>query len=370
MYGSSVVVLVMLGKHPLDLALPGKEFSSSRVGEALRLAIIAELDAINLYLQLAERIGDERIRRVFLDIAREEKTHVGEFLALLKNIDPEQVEELKAGAEEVEELTGIKTPSDPPREGENNGGESGDFIGKALKNALSFMDKYRVFRKHLPVTVLGPGVEAVLVWDKVEGRVKPLLLHEYSTMIRIPQRLIEAASRSGDESLLTPVYEAVTGFALGEDKLILMGTGEFTGLLNTKGTKTLNISDWSQPGRAVEDVANALKTMGENGIVPPYKLFLNPALYAELVKVHEKTGMMELERVKKLVDEVVVLNSLDPDTALLVAASKQYLDIVYGVDTRLDYIGPENGFQVYRLWETITLRVKEPAAILLLKKTG
>jgi hypothetical protein len=40
----------------------------------------------------------------FLDVAREEKTHVGEFMALLLNLDEEQVEELEAGKEEVEEL--------------------------------------------------------------------------------------------------------------------------------------------------------------------------------------------------------------------------------------------------------------------------
>jgi len=52
------------------------------------LTIIAELDAINLYLQLAPSIEDEKVRKVFEDVALEEKTHVGEFLAFLKNLDP------------------------------------------------------------------------------------------------------------------------------------------------------------------------------------------------------------------------------------------------------------------------------------------
>jgi len=74
--------------------------------QALRIAIIAELDAVNLYLQFAEACGDERIKRVFEDIAREEKTHIGEFLALLLELDKEQVEELKKGEEEIKELSG------------------------------------------------------------------------------------------------------------------------------------------------------------------------------------------------------------------------------------------------------------------------
>ncbi|MEM4852321.1 MAG: ferritin family protein, partial [Thermofilum sp.] len=107
----------MLSKHPLELP-PGRKLSREEVADALRLSIIAELDAISLYLQLARAIEDERFRRVFEDIAREEKTHVGEFLALLKNLDPEQVEELKAGAAEVQELTGIAAPDPPPANGE------------------------------------------------------------------------------------------------------------------------------------------------------------------------------------------------------------------------------------------------------------
>jgi len=98
----------LLSKNPLELT--SKKFSKEELAQALRLSIIAELDAINLYIQIASAVDDERIRRVFEDVAREEKTHVGEFLALLKIIDPEQVKELRKGSEEVKELTGTEPP--------------------------------------------------------------------------------------------------------------------------------------------------------------------------------------------------------------------------------------------------------------------
>ena len=94
----------MLSKHPLDLPV-GRKLSKEEIIEALRLAIIAELDAINMYLQLARAIDMENVRKVFEEVAREEKTHVGEFLTVLTSLDPEQAEELKKGAEEVRELT-------------------------------------------------------------------------------------------------------------------------------------------------------------------------------------------------------------------------------------------------------------------------
>lgn len=72
--------------------------------QILRVGLIAELDAINLYEQLASLTKDEKTKAVFLDIAREEKTHVGEFLTLLLMKDEEQEDELEEGKEEVEEL--------------------------------------------------------------------------------------------------------------------------------------------------------------------------------------------------------------------------------------------------------------------------
>jgi len=93
----------LLAKNPGDLPLLDP---AARDRELLRLGLIAELDAINLYEQLAAVTDDETIRKVLLDIAREEKTHVGEFLELLLRRDPNQAKELNEGREEVEELGG------------------------------------------------------------------------------------------------------------------------------------------------------------------------------------------------------------------------------------------------------------------------
>ena len=74
--------------------------------EILRTGIIAELDAVSLYEQLAAMTKKDSIRKILLDIAREEKTHVGEFQALLLKEDQEQAEELVKGDREVREKTG------------------------------------------------------------------------------------------------------------------------------------------------------------------------------------------------------------------------------------------------------------------------
>ncbi len=91
----------MLSKIPIDLQKIKKDDLDK---ELLRSAIIAELDAINLYEQMADMTRNGNIRKVLLDIAREEKTHVGEFQTLLLIEDKEQVQELEEGKKEVQEL--------------------------------------------------------------------------------------------------------------------------------------------------------------------------------------------------------------------------------------------------------------------------
>lgn len=73
--------------------------------QILRMGMMAELDAVSLYEQLAASTDSENLKTILLDIAKEEKTHVGEFQALLLKLDKEQEDELKNGEEEVEELT-------------------------------------------------------------------------------------------------------------------------------------------------------------------------------------------------------------------------------------------------------------------------
>jgi len=91
----------MLSKIPINLEKVKPEHIDK---EIIRAALIAELDAINLYEEMAAIAKDSLIRDVLLDVAKEEKEHVGEFQTLLLMFDKEQVEELKEGKEEVEDL--------------------------------------------------------------------------------------------------------------------------------------------------------------------------------------------------------------------------------------------------------------------------
>lgn len=89
----------MLSKIPVDLKKVSEEDIDK---EILRAGIVAEIDAINLYEQMAALTNNENVRAVLMDVAKEEKTHIGEFQALLLRFDPQQKQELEAGSKEAE----------------------------------------------------------------------------------------------------------------------------------------------------------------------------------------------------------------------------------------------------------------------------
>lgn len=89
----------MLSQIPTNLEKVKKEDLDK---EILRVGMLSELDAVNLYEQLASSADSEDVKKVLLDIVREEKTHIGEFQALLLKLDEDQLKELDEGRKEVE----------------------------------------------------------------------------------------------------------------------------------------------------------------------------------------------------------------------------------------------------------------------------
>jgi rubrerythrin len=82
----------------------GRKITHSELIRAIRYNIAAEYEAIQLYEQLAESTDNELAKKVLYDIAREEVVHAGEFLRLLKELNPAEEGNYAEGREEVEEM--------------------------------------------------------------------------------------------------------------------------------------------------------------------------------------------------------------------------------------------------------------------------
>jgi rubrerythrin len=99
-----------------------RKLTDQELVRAIRFMVSAEYEAIQLYQQLAESTDNTLAQAVLMDIADEEKVHAGEFLRLLKELDPQEEEFYKQGYQEVEDefLSGT-TSAETPTQGEDLG---------------------------------------------------------------------------------------------------------------------------------------------------------------------------------------------------------------------------------------------------------
>ena len=70
---------------------------------AIRFSIASEIEAIQVYTQLAESTDNPLSVKVLKDVANEERVHIGEFLRLLRELAPDEEKFYAKGAKEVEE---------------------------------------------------------------------------------------------------------------------------------------------------------------------------------------------------------------------------------------------------------------------------
>lgn len=81
--------------------LPAKQ----RDIQIARLGMIAEIDAANLYESMATQATNKDLKAILLDIAKEEKKHVGEFEFILEELEPNWDQLEDEGEEEAKEKT-------------------------------------------------------------------------------------------------------------------------------------------------------------------------------------------------------------------------------------------------------------------------
>ena len=90
--------------NPFSGKVPDRPLTKEELIRAIRLDIAAEHEATTLYMAHAEAIDDPVARAVLIDIANEERVHVGEFNRLLSILTGDEDQWLAKGAAEVDEL--------------------------------------------------------------------------------------------------------------------------------------------------------------------------------------------------------------------------------------------------------------------------
>jgi uncharacterized linocin/CFP29 family protein len=231
----------------------------------------------------------------------------------------------------------------------------------------------------------GPGIEA-LPNDFLGGGgrgVVDLLGNEEGESLRIERRRflalpllykdfwvhwrdLEASRQLGVPLDVGKAAAAAAATAQAEDRLVFDGepTLDLPGLRTIEGRQSLPMSDWGSMGRAFGDVVEGVRVLTQAGFTGPYALAVSPRLYADLNRIFDDSGVLELEQVEKLARRGVYPTAVLPEpSALLVDSGAQNLDLAVGLDLSTAYLESSNMNHLFRVVESLVLRIRRPGAV-------
>ena len=184
----------------------------------------------------------------------------------------------------------------------------------------------------------------------------------------ISWRDVENSRQFGLPLDISPVAGAAALCAKKEDDLIFNGNSElgYGGLLNVNGAARITKSDWSMGENPFTDVSKGIEILVNKGFVTDYALIMSTDLYIQLQRLQPNAGVLEIDRVKELVNgRVFQTPVLGSNKAVLVCSQPQNMDLVIGQDMITAYMGEEKMNYSLRVFETILPRIKRKEAIVI-----
>jgi uncharacterized linocin/CFP29 family protein len=255
---------------------------------------------------------------------------------------------------------------------------SADLWSKIDDQVISMAKKVLVGRRFLHIYgPLGAGVQSINLDDttelaetegdlvQIKGRKFeqiPLLNQDFSLLWRD----LELSEKSGLPVDLSSALQASALISKKEDELIFKGNKEagYEGLLTAEGITKLKLSSWEEGENPVKDIATGLSHLFDKGLVGRKALIISTDLLIKLQRIQPGTGVTEYERLSKLVDgNVYYTKALGSSKAVLVCAEPQYMDLVIGQDMAAAYLETKDLNHVFRIVETILLRIKNKNAL-------
>ncbi len=300
---------------------------------AIRGALMAELDAINYYLQQGKLFNEEFINKVHEDIAKEEITHFGEFLRLLYESSKEDFEYMIKGWNEASKLIG-NTPSFPLVENTQSSVKINTEIDVEyfIKNALN----ERKIRNY--GTILKHNDESISIYDFEESDTK-ITQKDNSSLYKMEHLNVEFEIRSDLPITRTMeiIYKSGLKYSKLEDSLLL---SNHPLSLSERGRKE-NPSDWEIPGSIASDIIKSMEIIESSGYSDIVAV-ISPSLYAKLFRVYDKTGSYEIELLRHCCEIVV-----SPHLSGLIVFSRKGFYILENLPANVEFLGKEGVYSDY-----------------------
>ncbi len=170
-------------------------------------------------------------------------------------------------------------------------------------------------------------------------------------------RQAEALAKRGEPLVLTGAAEAGRRMGRAEDRLLLSGHAGagVRGLLEQDGAEEVGAGDWSDPGRAADELLAALARLDAAGSHGPYAAALSPGRFYQLLRPHPGTALTPYQQLLPAFEGGLVKASALEDGAVVVARSESGPRVVIGQELTAAYDGREGIFHRISLVESVTL---------------
>lgn len=256
----------------------------------------------------------------------------------------------------------------------------GDFWKEIDRAVVEAASRTLIARRFL--SIYGPlGAGAVSIQydknDKEEVFKDGIVKTSGRKSIELPQlyqdftllwRDIENSNRNNLPLDLSVVSHAAQTLARKEDELVFYGN-DFVGvegLLNAKGVQKVKLSDWSSLENPYTDIVKSINLIREKGVIGKLVLCVSQALYFDLNRIQQGTGMTEAQRISSMVSNLYSVSIMKGKTAVLLCIEPQYVDLAIGVDISTSYLELKDLNHSFRIMETIVPRIKDTNAIVVL----
>jgi rubrerythrin len=99
--------------NPFSGKVPERKLTLSELIRTIRLNVAAEHEAVHQYMAIADATDHPLAKKVLIDIANEERVHIGEFTKLLDILTKDEFKFMEEGFKEVEELMSQRDDEEP-----------------------------------------------------------------------------------------------------------------------------------------------------------------------------------------------------------------------------------------------------------------
>jgi uncharacterized linocin/CFP29 family protein len=218
----------------------------------------------------------------------------------------------------------------------------------------------------------GLGLKAVALEDEetdsgmISSQVLPVMYIQKP--FTLGTRELANYEREGVALDTCPVSETTRACARMEDNLIFNGTVNMPGLLTVEGSNSMNLLSWDEVGTAAKGIIEAITRLDDAGFHGPYSLALAPERYNLLFRLYPQAKQSELEHLKTMVTDGIFKTPVLESGGVLLSTTAQCASVVLGQDMTVGYIGPAGANLKFTISESLTVRIRQPQAICILKE--